>query len=78
MSAIIPTTAPPINPTSSLVLTEAEVLVVQSFTRLYKEGDKMERYLLLKSTVLPRLYGIKSNQDLPPSAWKVRKSVSKQ
>jgi hypothetical protein len=74
-STILPSTTSPINPTPALELTEAELLVVQKWTKLYVDAEKTERYQMLTTKILPRLLPL--NKDLPRSGWKVRKSVSK-
>jgi hypothetical protein len=67
----------PIPTSSALEFTEAEFEVVKKWMTLYTEADKLERYDLLKTKVLPRLFLLTGN-TLPPPVWKERKSVSTQ
>ena len=71
------TTPPPIdmrNDAPALQLTEAELDIVKIWTQLYKEADRTERYNMLKTKILPRLYPL--NKELTTNAWKLWKSVS--
>jgi hypothetical protein len=69
-AAVVPTSTS----NAALELTADELAIVKKYTTLYSEADKGERYNLLKTKILPRLYLL--NKDLSSSAWKDRKSVS--
>jgi len=74
-TSVIPTNAAAPIPTN-LNLTEQELSIVESFLTLYTDGDKHERYSLLKTKILPRMYTL--NKHLTANAWKDRKGVSTQ
>lgn len=61
---------------TTLVLTDPELLIVKDYLTLYSDGDNDERFQLLKTKILPKIYTL--NKHLTANAWKDRKSVSTQ